>query len=278
MIMAKISFGDDGSGANIAGFSFDFLQTYNSYAYHFSSISGYTDDNNRVSFTGDKLIYKGTDGGILLDPTQQGKEMADIVGGAITSFTLIQDGVQIFNMRDLRVSAAELYDAVMARQNERIKDILLSGNDMIDGTRYDDVLQGRGGNDALNGFAANDKLEGGIGADILTGGAGRDTFVYRNLTDSTAQKIGRDTITDFEATKTGDKIHLSLIDANIATAKNDAFQFIGTKAFSGHAGELRYQKTAADTYVYADVNGDKVADFGIHLDGALTLDKGFFVL
>ncbi len=278
MIMAKISFGDDGSGANIAGFSFDFLQAYNSYAYHFSNISGYTDDNNRVSFTGDKLIYKGTDGGILLDPTQQGKEMADIVGGAITSFTLIQDGVQIFNMRDLRVSAAELYDAVMAGQNERIKDILLSGNDTIDGTKYDDVLQGRGGNDVLNGLAANDKLEGGLGADILTGGAGRDTFIYRSIAESTLEKSSQDTITDFRASKTGDKISLSAIDANIATAKNDAFHFIGTKAFGGHAGELRYEATATDTYVYADVNGDKVADFAVHLDGALTLDKGYFVL
>lgn len=276
--MAKISFGDDGSGADISRFTFDFLQEFNSYAYRFSSIGAYNDNRNWVSFGGDKLIYKGTDGGILLDPTGQGKEMADIVGGAITSFSLVQDGVQIFNMRDLRVSASDLYDAVIAGQNERIKDILLSGNDTIDGTRYDDVLQGRGGNDVLNGYAANDKLEGGLGADILTGGAGRDTFIYRSITDSTLDKAGQDTITDFQATKSGDKISLSAIDANVATSKNDAFHFIGTKAFSGHAGELRYQKTAADTYVYADVNGDKLADFALHLDGALTLDKGYFVL
>lgn len=31
-------------------------------------------------------------------------------------------------------------------------------------------------------------------------------------------------------------------------------------------------------YVYADINGDKKADFAIHLDDAVTLSKGYFML
>ncbi len=59
---------------------------------------------------------------------------------------------------------------------------------------------------------------------------------------------------------------------------NQAFTFIGDDAFSGKAGELRYQKAASDTYVYADVNGDRKADFAIHFDDALSFSKGHFLL
>jgi Ca2+-binding RTX toxin-like protein len=109
-------------------------------------------------------------------------------------------------------------------------------------------------------------LNGGLGADDLYGGAGNDTFFYMSLKDSTTSISGRDTIFDFT---TADRINLSAIDANSRTAKNDYFSFVGTKAFSGDAGELRYEKKASDTYIYADVNGDKNADFGIHLDDAM---------
>ena len=34
----------------------------------------------------------------------------------------------------------------------------------------------------------------------------------------------------------------------------------------------------ADTSVYGDTNGDKTADFAVHLDDAISLSKGYFVL
>lgn len=40
----------------------------------------------------------------------------------------------------------------------------------------------------------------------------------------------------------------------------------------------RFEVKASDTYTYADVNGDKKADFSIHLDDAVTLSKGYFIL
>ncbi|TWF57069.1 M10 family metallopeptidase C-terminal domain-containing protein [Neorhizobium alkalisoli] len=136
------------------------------------------------------------------------------------------------------------------------------------------------GNDTVNvlkGNGGNDTLYGGRGADDLYGGTGKDTFVFKAATDSTVKSSGRDTIFDFSGTS-GDKMDFSDIDANSKTAKDDAFSFIGTKAFSGHAGELRYEKQASDTYVYGDVNGDKKADFAVHLDDAMALSKGYFLL
>ncbi|APG88181.1 serralysin C (plasmid) [Sinorhizobium americanum CCGM7] len=151
------------------------------------------------------------------------------------------------------------------------------GNDLLYGGNGSDKLYGSSGNDALIGEAGNDALYGGTGADRLYGGAGADTFSFRTLAESTAAATGRDTIYDFLASQS-DKIDLSAIDANTTTAGDQAFAFVGTAAFSGKKGELRYDRAASDTYIYGDVNGDKKADFAIHLDDAVTLQKGYFVL
>ncbi len=61
-------------------------------------------------------------------------------------------------------------------------------------------------------------------------------------------------------------------------AGNQAFAFIGTDAFTGAAGELRFEQSATDTFVQGDLNGDSVADFWIKLNGLHTLGSGDFVL
>ena len=129
----------------------------------------------------------------------------------------------------------------------------------------------------LKGMAGNDTLVGGRGADDLYGGTGKDTFVFTSVKDSTIFTSGRDTIFDFSRGQ-GDRIDLSGIDAKASTSKNDTFAFVGVKDFSKTAGELRFEKKAAETYIYGDVDGDGKADFSIKLDTALTLLKGDFIL
>jgi len=143
-----------------------------------------------------------------------------------------------------------------------------SGSDSYTGTRFSDRIKGNAGNDSLTG---------GVGADDLWGGAGADSFIFKTVAESTVKTSGRDTIFDFSAAQK-DKIHLSSIDANTLKGGNQAFAFVGTQAFSGQAGELRYEKKASDTYIYGDVNGDKVADFAIHLDDPVDLLRSYFVL
>jgi Ca2+-binding RTX toxin-like protein len=152
-----------------------------------------------------------------------------------------------------------------------------SGDNKLSGDAGNDLLDGGRGNDTLEGGAGNDILDGGRGADDLTGGAGADTFVFENTSDSTVSSAGRDTIHDFSGTS-GDRIDLSAIDANTRVSGNQAFTFIGTSGFTGKAGELNYSKQGTDTYVYGDTNGDKKADFAIHLDDAVTLSKDYFLL
>jgi len=149
--------------------------------------------------------------------------------------------------------------------------------DKLTGNGGTNLLIGGSGNDVLNGGSGNDTIYGGGGADDLTGGAGADTFVFKARADTTVSTTGRDTIFDFSGTG-GDRIDLSDIDANASASGNQAFTYLGTAAFTGKAGELRTVKQASDTYVYGDTNGDKTADFAVHLDDAISLSKGYFVL
>jgi serralysin len=148
------------------------------------------------------------------------------------------------------------------------------GNDTLSGLLGDDMLIGGDGNDRLDGGLGIDTLIGASGADVLFGGAGNDKFIYTNITDSAVG--ARDSITDF--TSGQDVIDLSAIDADTIQAGDQAFSFIGSAAFHGAAGELRF----AAGILTGDVNGDGVADFqiGVSLVGAppLALNSVDFVL
>ncbi len=159
----------------------------------------------------------------------------------------------------------------------RIENLELLGTAALSGAGNGSANQllGNSAANVLNGLAGRDILIGGLGADDLYGGSGVDSFVYKTLSDTTVAASGRDTIFDFVA---GDRIDLSAIDASTKTAGNGGFTFIGQATFHKIAGELRYDLKASDTYVYGDVNGDGKADFSIHLDDAVALQKGFFVL
>ena len=146
-----------------------------------------------------------------------------------------------------------------------------SGNDLLIASDLGSTLKGGGGNDTLVGGAGNDTLIGGAGIDTLTGGAGADTFVFATG-DSSAASGQHDLITDF--TSGTDKIDLTGIDAITSTPGIiDAFNFLGTSAFDGRAGELDYffNSVLGDTVVQGDTNGDRVADFAIDLSGNIAL-------
>ncbi|HEY3050040.1 MAG TPA: M10 family metallopeptidase C-terminal domain-containing protein, partial [Polaromonas sp.] len=132
------------------------------------------------------------------------------------------------------------------------------------GNIFDNLIAGGAGKDIINGGGGNDILIGGVGADTLTGGIGVDTFVLTALGDSGVGAL-RDIITDFVSGM--DKIDFSGIDANTGVAGNQAFAMLGTGAFFGVAGQLRYDVVGADTILQGDVNGDGIADFELQLTG-----------
>jgi Ca2+-binding RTX toxin-like protein len=139
------------------------------------------------------------------------------------------------------------------------------------------TLRGNGGNDVLNGKSGNDTLIGGAGADSLVGEDGADVFVFLSAADSRPGQTDRDFINGFE--RGIDRIDLSAIDANPVTAGDQAFSFIGTAAFSGAAGELRYQGYGLNwVIVSADADGDRTADMQVFVNLVTALDAADFVL
>ena len=139
-----------------------------------------------------------------------------------------------------------------------------SGNDSLIGNEAANSLDGGAGNDALSGGGGGDVLIGGAGSDSLAGGGGGDIFLF----DSGDSGVGapRDVIADF--LKGADRIDVGGAGAS---------SFIGTSAFSGAAGQVRYAAMSDQTVVELDSNGDGSADFQLALTGSIQLDYSDFV-
>jgi Ca2+-binding RTX toxin-like protein len=149
-----------------------------------------------------------------------------------------------------------------------------AGNDLVRGGTGVDNLYGGMGNDTLYGDTGSDQLIGGRGTDIMYGGAdrARDVFVFTSPLDST-NSTARDVIHNF--TRNSDDISLSAIDANTAASGNQAFAWGGK---TPGANAVWYATAGGNATVFADVNGDRVADFSVRLVGVTSLTASDFVL
>ncbi len=151
-----------------------------------------------------------------------------------------------------------------------------AGNDTVSGGVVNDNLNGAAGADILFGNGGADTITGGAGSDIVTGGAGADMFVFAGLADF-GPAGAEDRITDFSSLQ-ADKIRLEGIDANTLVSGDQAFQFLGTGAFTGVAGQLHYAQVGSDLMVSGDINGDKAADFQFLVLGVSSLQASDFIL
>lgn len=162
------------------------------------------------------------------------------------------------------------------------------GADKANGLGGADEMHGGGGNDTLNGGAGTDTLYGGDGNDHLSGGDGRDILVGGNGYDELYGGAGGDqfrftntdrydVIVDFKRSE--DVIDLRDIDADWTRAGDQAYAYIGNAAFSGHAGELRYEYDAARGRgeLEGDNNGDGQADFVVYVQLTPQLGAGDFL-
>lgn len=164
-------------------------------------------------------------------------------------------------------------------------------NDIIEASKWGNVIDGGGGNDiiragkgndAVFGGAGDDEVDGQSGVDILTGGSGRDYFQFSSgVADIGKTATKCDTITDF--TSGEDRIFLDFDLNTKAAGVNVNFTFLGNGNFTKHAGEVRYSnvynvKGESFILVQGDTNGDGNADFVIKLLGVTSLKDIDFVI
>lgn len=136
-----------------------------------------------------------------------------------------------------------------------------AGDDVLDGGAGADLLDGGAGNDTLYAQDGGDTLIGGDGADIIWGGDGGDRFNYSAISNSAVG--ASDIIMNFG---NSDAINLSAIDANSASAGDQAFALVSSS--TGAVGQAWTTTDGTYTHLFVDVDGGG-ADMEILVDGAL---------
>ena len=160
-----------------------------------------------------------------------------------------------------------------------------AGSDSLVSGGGADFLFGEGANDTLEGLLGNDVLDGGNGADLLDGGDGNDTLIGGNGADTLIGGAGRDvfvfnTVAEIGLGATSDRVldHVSGEDRFDFSGFASALTFIGTNAFSGSAGELRYFSLGGVGYLAGDTSGNGVANFEILLINGASVAAGDLIL
>jgi Ca2+-binding RTX toxin-like protein len=153
----------------------------------------------------------------------------------------------------------------------------LEGADYLDGSDGPDQLFGGAGDDVFAGRDGDDLLNGGPGIDLMYGGPGADTFVWTIAEDTGVTRSSADIVYDFNFAE-GDRVYLGAIDADAYTHGDQAFRFIGTAAFSGTPGELRYYHSGGSTYIELQTGTSPDVEGVIRLDGIHTPEASWFVL
>jgi serralysin len=155
----------------------------------------------------------------------------------------------------------------------------------IDGNSGSRFARGNIANALLFQGNTNSAIENAIGgsgnntiianqvANNLTGNGGNDIFKWMSTSHAGTGGLA-DTVLDF--VRGTDKIDFTNLDANTGVPGQQDFAFIGTGAFSGSAGQVRYDVTGGSAHIFADADGNGVADMEIVLTNITTLAASDF--
>jgi Ca2+-binding RTX toxin-like protein len=233
---------------------------------------------NEDVFTGgptseEDTIYGGTGN----DTLAAGDDNDTVIGGAGDDF--MGGGID-----DDTLSGDHGDDTMVGGRDD---DIVLgqTGDDTLSGNDGNDILGGGGSLsfDTLYGGTGNDLLAGDGGRDLLTGGSGADRFSFNSRLVSgqvryDSDVLDPDQIRDFDRDE-DDIINVSLIDADLTAAGNQAFTWTGVVGSPLKKGELGYFDSRFVRSVVANTDDDAAIDFAIDVDnGRAALFSSDFIL
>ncbi|QNN64476.1 hypothetical protein H9L12_09110 [Sphingomonas rhizophila] len=182
-----------------------------------------------------------------------------IVTGSTGNITASANGISstALNAEDVYIMGDNLTTGTTIDASSVTGDVRLAFINSMSGS---DVFIGHNGIDV---FGTN--YQATAGGDTYTGNGGADILDYV----ASVLAMNGDVITDFDG---DDMIDLSFNDSVINGGGALADKFIGGAAFSGTAGEYRFQISGATTLLQVDTNGDGLAD------QTLTIANGTFAL
>jgi Ca2+-binding RTX toxin-like protein len=138
---------------------------------------------------------------------------------------------------------------------------LATGNDTIWG--FENIVTGSG----------NDTITASGAVNVMDGGAGQDVFRFLSGADADG-----DTILGFAV---GDRIDLSMADANACVAGNQSFELVTGEAFTAR-GQLMVSHEAREdgdyTIVHLNTTGGAEADYKFAIKGSHNLSESDFTL
>ena len=187
--------------------------------------------------------------------TNRFEEYVDANGTPLYSY-VDSDGDGVFDQLRLTVVDGDPAWDGDGVANGRVVDpgFLGTGQRNLNGTKRRDSLIGNVLGNEIRGKAGKDRLYGDLGADFITGGKDTDRIIYYSADESTASQA--DTV------KFGkkDRFQFRSFDGDSLTEGQQSLRYIGKKAFSGAASELRFTGSG----LQADTTGDGQADFVVN--------------
>jgi Ca2+-binding RTX toxin-like protein len=145
------------------------------------------DYNNTVTFS--DAFFRKTEGPgntVVLQATGMVWSLLPIlrpIEGTLNSLRMTNGGDVIWTITNWNLSAQSFFEAAIAG-DATLFDLVLSKNDTVTGTNFDDFLLGGGGADRMYGGLGGDELSGGDGRDAIFGGNGLDYLIGGNGNDS----------------------------------------------------------------------------------------------
>nr|WP_298096671.1 calcium-binding protein [uncultured Shinella sp.] len=122
-----------------------------------------------------------------------GSKITDI-HGTVNSFSYSysgHDSAGTYSSSGWSVSNIDIdVDTFKTKQSWEILDLMMAGDDIVNGSSTSNVLRGGAGNDVIYGNGGGDSIYGGQGADIMVGGAGNTIYHVDNPYDAVVEFSG----------------------------------------------------------------------------------------